>query len=126
MLWLATGLAGVCELVFLLFFRETYKPTILRRRASRLRRETGDDGYKTPFDVEDKDSSTMTVLKAMARPAKVICSSSLLQVLSIWGALVFALFYVFSTSLPDMLQDLYDFDPALTGVSFLTFSMYLV
>lgn len=68
----------------------------------------------------------MTVLKAMARPAKVIYSSSLLQILSIWGALVFAMFYVFSTSLPDMLQDLYDFSPALTGVSFLTFSTCLV
>ncbi|KAF2480130.1 putative major facilitator superfamily transporter [Neohortaea acidophila] len=121
-LWLAIGLAGVCELAFILFFRETYKPTILRRRAARLRRETGDDGYKTAFDREGTDSSTMTVLKAMARPAKVIYSSSLLQILSIWGALVFAMFYVFSTSLPDMLQDLYDFSPALTGVSFLTFS----
>lgn len=122
-MWLAVGLASICELVFLIYFRETYKVTILLKRAERLRKETGDDSYKTEFD-QDVGSPIKTVLHSMLRPAKVLFSSSVLALLSLWGALVFSFFYTYSTTLPDMLQDVYGFDPALTGVSFLTFSTH--
>lgn len=120
-MWLAVGLACVCELVFLLYFRETYKATILLRRAKKLREETGDSSYKTEHDSE-AGSPVKTVLQSMLRPAKVLWSSGVLAVLSLWGALIFSFFYTYSTTLPDMLQEVYNFDPAMTGISFLTFS----
>lgn len=40
-LWLDTALAAICEILYLIFFRETYEVKILRKRASRLRKETG-------------------------------------------------------------------------------------
>ena len=122
-MWLAVGLASVCEIVFLTFFRETYKATILFKRAKRLRKETGDGSYKTEFD-KDVGSPLKTILDSMLRPAKVLFSSGVLALLSLWGALVFSFFYTYSTTLPDMLQEVYGFDPALTGVAFLTFSTY--
>lgn len=123
-MWLAVGLACVCELVFLLYFRETYKATILMKRAKRLRNETGDDSYRTEYD-KDSGSPIWTILQSMLRPAKVLFSSRVLALLSLWGALVFSFFYTYSTTLPDMLQDEYGFDAAATGVAFLTFSEYL-
>ena len=120
-LWVAVGLAVVCELVFLLYFRETYKSTILIKRRNQLQKETGHDTYTTKFDG-DGDHPIKTILQSMLRPAKVLFSSVVLGMLALWGALVFSLFYTFSTTLPDMLQDIYNFDSAMTGVAFLTFS----
>ena len=87
---MAVGLAGVCELIFLLFFRETYKVTILRRRAANLRKETGDQSYKTEYDA-DMDNPWKTIAYSMLRPAKVIWSSVVLQMLSWWGGLGYKL-----------------------------------
>ena len=123
-LWVAVILAGLAEVLFLTLFRETYKVSILRRRALRLRRETGDQSYMTAYDKDDKAGTASWILSSMMRPAKVLLSSVILQVISLWGGLVFTLFYVMSTTLPDMLQDIYHLSPSLTGISFMTFSEY--
>ena len=124
-MWICVGLAGVCEIMFITLFRETYKPSILYRRAKRVRRNTGDESYKTEYEIKD-DSPIRTFAYGMIRPITVIWSSTLLQALSIWGALVFSFFYIMSTTLPDMLEDIYGFGSGLTGVSFLTFSEFVL
>ncbi|RYP89514.1 hypothetical protein DL770_004384 [Monosporascus sp. CRB-9-2] len=53
-IWMSVALASFCEVVFLSFFRETYRVPILRRKAARLRRETGNDSLKTVFDIEGR------------------------------------------------------------------------
>ncbi|KAK3711305.1 hypothetical protein LTR37_009685 [Vermiconidia calcicola] len=121
-MWLAVGLAGIAELTYLTLFRETYKVPILQRRAARLRRETGDQGFRCKYDLEGA-ASMSTALESMFRPFVVLSGSLILQIMSLWGAMVFAFFYIMSTTLPDMLQDVYGFDAALTGVSFMTFSV---
>ena len=120
-MWLACGIAGVCELVYLAFFRETYKVVILRKRAARLREETSNHLLRTDFD-EGNTGKLRTTLNAMARPIIVISGSFVLQILSLWGALIFSFFYIMSTTLPDFLADVYGFDEAERGVAFLSFS----
>ncbi|RYP75874.1 hypothetical protein DL771_002138 [Monosporascus sp. 5C6A] len=53
-IWMSVVLASFCEVVFLSFFRETYRVPILRRKAARLRRETGNESLKTVFDIEGR------------------------------------------------------------------------
>lgn len=120
-MWLACGLASVCEVVYLIFFRETYKVAILQRRAARLRKETGNPLLRTEFDHEGK-SKTGAVLSSMIRPVIVFSGSFVLQIFSLWGALIFSFFYIMSTTLPDFLADVYGFDEAQRGVAFLSFS----
>lgn len=120
-MWLALGLAGTCEVTFLMFFRETFKVAILQRRAARLRKETGDHSIRTEFDEEGK-SKLQTVFSSMARPLVVISGSFVLQIFSLWGALIFSFFYIMSTTLPDILADVYGFDEAERGVAFMSFS----
>lgn len=121
-MWLACGLAGVCELLYLTLFKETYKVAILRRRAARLRNETGNNFLRTEFDEEGSKSNT--AMNSMIRPFIVISGSFVLQIFSLWGALIFSFFYVMSTTLPDFLADVYGFDEAQRGVAFLSFSKF--
>ncbi|MCJ1251468.1 hypothetical protein MMC30_008701 [Trapelia coarctata] len=116
-MWVSVTLAGTAELAFLMLFRETYKVSILKRRAARLRRETGDKTLKTIFDGEDTGSEVWAAIK---KPAFVFCGSSVLQIMSIYAAISFSFFYIMVTTLPDMLQEVYDFDTTLIGTSFLS------
>ncbi|KAI1109564.1 MFS transporter [Nemania sp. NC0429] len=122
-LWLSAGLALACELIFLTCFRETYKVAILRQRAARLREETGNPKLRTLYDVKDGQSSLRKILECAARPAIVLSGSSVLQVISLYGAVMFAYYYVFSTTLPDILQQSYGLSPAATGLAFIVFSI---
>lgn len=123
-LWLSAGLALTCELIFLTCFRETYKVAILRQRAARLRKETGNPKLRTIFDANDGKSSLHKVLECAVRPFIVLSGSSVLQVLSLYGAVMFSYFYVFSTTLPDILQQRYGLSPAAIGLTFIVFSKW--
>ena len=120
-LWMAVALAGACELAFLTLFRETYKVPILRRKAAKLREETGDQSLRTEYDAEEKSWAT-ELGKAAIRPVSVLMSSGILASMSVWGGLIFSFYYVMVTTLPDMLEYIYDFDAAMTGTAFLSFS----
>ncbi|KAF4627659.1 hypothetical protein G7Y89_g10495 [Cudoniella acicularis] len=52
----------------------------------------------------------------------MMLDSSVLQIMSFYGGLIFTFYYILATTLPGILTDVYGFSPALTGYSFLTFS----
>jgi MFS family permease len=121
--WMSAGLAAVCEVLFLTCFRETYKVPILRNRAAKLRAATHDDSLKAPFD-EGEHRSLLKLWESVMRPAIVVCSSGVLLSLSLFGSVAFAFYYVMATSLPDVLEGLYNLTPAAAGLSFMSFSKY--
>ncbi|KAF2636547.1 MFS general substrate transporter [Massarina eburnea CBS 473.64] len=120
-LLIAAGMAVCCEILFLTCFRETYKVTILKKRA-RLLREAS-DGYDEVSKGKGSDRDVKKLWHAMTRPFAVLFGSRVLILLSLFGSVLFSFFYVMSTSLPNILQDLYGFTPAQTGSSLITFSV---
>lgn len=121
-LWMSAILAGACELVFLTSFRETYKVTILQRKAARLRKETGDTTLRTAFET-DEALKSRSFLNSIMRPVVVFSSSGVLQVMSLFGSVYFTFYYIMSTTLPDILEQIYGMSPALTGSAFIIFSI---
>ncbi|TEA18514.1 Efflux pump radE [Colletotrichum sidae] len=119
-LWLGAGLAAACEVLFLFCFRETYKMTILRRRAAKAQHESGAPLH--PARVDDH-KSLLKLWESIKRPGTVLLKSSVLLSLSFFGCITFAYFYVMSITLPNILQEVYGFSPAMTGLSFMTFSV---
>ncbi|KAI3390417.1 hypothetical protein diail_9729 [Diaporthe ilicicola] len=122
-LWMSAVLAGACEVVFLTCFRETYRVEILKRKAARLRKETGNISLRSEFDVEEGGHSWQLLGESVLRPLIVLKSSFVLQIMALFGSFTFTYFYIMSTSLPPILQQYYDFTPAATGLAFITFSI---
>jgi MFS family permease len=123
-LWMSAVMAIICETMFFVFLRETYKVRILQRRAARLRKETNDESFKCAWESDAAASELYwTALReSIQRPALMMLDSSVLQIMSIYGGTIFSFFYILATTLPSILTKVYDFSPALTGYSFLTFS----
>jgi MFS family permease len=57
---------------FFYFFQETYGPTILQRRAKRLRKETGNENIIAPLDLEKTDLNHIITV-VLTRPLRMIC-----------------------------------------------------
>lgn len=123
--WMSLGLATVAELPFSWLLRETYKPAILRRGACELelvvRRAAKSDDTEAVTDAETMHPE-LSFWESIKRPASVFPSSVVLQMLSLYGAVIFAFYYVLSTILPDILQTIYAFPPTLIGATFLSFN----
>lgn len=114
-------LAVVCEGLFLVLLRETYPVVVLRRKAERVRAETGDERWVSVHEVRKSDGKG-GLGAAILRPLAVLFGSPVLLALSVWAGMVFTFFYIMSTTLPDILHDVYSFSPAMTGSAFLAFS----
>lgn len=122
-LWIAASMAGFCEVFFLIFFRETFAVTILAKRAEKLRKETECQKFKSVFELQGSDlEKKQTLLGSLMRPIVVLSNSFVLQLLSLFGALSFAYWYVVATTLPEILKDIYGLSPSTVGASFLSFS----
>lgn len=121
-LWICAGLATICEVAFLTFFRETFKVPILNRRAAKLRKESGDPSYRTVFEIENARQDGSHLWEQVLRPFIVLWGSGILQALSLIEAVAYTYFYVMSTTLPSILEDLYGLSAAATGAAFIAFS----
>jgi MFS family permease len=118
-LYIASGIAVLCEVLFLTCFRETYKMAVLRRRVKRIQQESGEfENMK----VTTKHESVLKLWHAIQRPVTVLFGSRVLMLISLFAAVSFSYFYVICISLPQVLQDVYDFTPAQAGSAFMAFS----
>ncbi|RWA03532.1 hypothetical protein EKO27_g11578 [Xylaria grammica] len=72
--------------------------------------------------MDDRKSSAHKIWECAVRPAIVLSGSSVLQVLSLHGAVSFSYYYVFSTTLPEILQQLYGLSATASGLAFLSFT----
>ena len=122
-LLMSAVLAGFAEILFLICFRETYKVAILRRRVAKLKKETGIASLRTAFDAKDEGSSNK-FRDSIMRPLLVYLDSGVLQVISLFGSLLFTYFYILTTTLPDVLIGIYGLSTAMTGVAFISFSKF--
>ncbi|KAB8304151.1 hypothetical protein EYC80_003570 [Monilinia laxa] len=121
-LWFSAVMASACEVAFIFLLRETYKPRIIQRRVARLQKENEDLSLKATVE-EECEPTAIVIWKAVKRPAAVFGGSFVLQILSFYGAIMFTFFYVMSTTLPEVLKNVYGFPPATIGSSFLVFSL---
>ncbi|CAG8132891.1 unnamed protein product [Penicillium olsonii] len=113
-IWIGVAMAIICQMLFLAFFKETYKVQILGGRSARLFQELG----VCEKDKDPKMDWAGFCYSAM-RPFVVIFSSSVLGALLVFGSFNFSYFYVVTTTLPDILKDVYGLSPTATGFSFI-------
>ena len=114
--WLAMILAGV-GLVMLALVKETYAPALLKARAARLRRETGDDRWWCRYDER---VSTLALLKTnLSRPFVLAATEPILWFINIWISLVYGILYLCFVAYPIVFTTHRGWSVSQTGLSFL-------
>ncbi|KIP12340.1 hypothetical protein PHLGIDRAFT_21131 [Phlebiopsis gigantea 11061_1 CR5-6] len=116
--WVNMIYAGV-----MLFFKasipETFAPTILKRRAARLRKETGDETICTEQEVYKVAFSDM-LMDTLIRPFAMLVTEPILLLLSLYIALIYGLLYAFFFSFPVVFGDDYHWNNGLVGLTFIS------
>ncbi|KAK4203543.1 major facilitator superfamily domain-containing protein [Triangularia verruculosa] len=138
--WLAMILAGVA--FFLIFFvKETYLPSLIKAKAAKKRKETGDEGWWCKYD--ERSVGTWGLLKLnLSRPFILAATEPILWFFNIWYAppppfffvyfwadcimkkkkrisVIYGILYLCFIAYPIIFTQHRGWSPSLTGLSFL-------
>ncbi|KAL4817763.1 major facilitator superfamily domain-containing protein [Aspergillus spinulosporus] len=98
----ATTIAdGVIQIAGLIILQETYAPKILRTRAKRLRKETGDLSYQTEVERQKKTLSE-TIRSALIRPFRLLTTQPIVQAVAAYLAYTYGMMYLVLSTFPTL------------------------
>ncbi|KAH8682698.1 major facilitator superfamily domain-containing protein [Xylariales sp. PMI_506] len=112
--WVNMAFIGVVT-IFIGLVPETYAPVLLKRRAARLRKETGDPNIIT--EQETVRYTLMDVLRTnLIRPITLILTDPVLDLMCLYILLIYAMLYAFFFAYPVIFQTLYNYNDGEVGL----------
>ncbi|KAH0270171.1 MFS general substrate transporter, partial [Aureobasidium melanogenum] len=113
--WLVMILAGVA-FAFVAVVKETYGPTLLRKRAAKLRKETGDPRWWSRFD--EKKAFWPLLKVNLSRPFVLMVTEPICIFWDVYVAIVYGTLYLSFVAYPIVFQQQRGWSPGLGGLAF--------
>lgn len=110
--------SGVTLVIIALLVPETYHPVLLRNKARKLRKETGDDRWKAPMEKTSK-SIVKTIAYSLLRPGQLLIFEPMCLNLCLFSAILLGILYLFFGAFPLVFEGNHEFTLSQTGLSFL-------
>ena len=120
--WMSAITGLVCEAAFFAVFRETYRPTILKRKSKRLRKETGNQDLKCQYDGDLHDTPAIVFRRALVKPVQMMFQSPIVLMLSAYVSVVYGFLYLLLTTIVDVFEGTYGFSQGQAGLAYLGLS----
>ncbi|GAA5918219.1 hypothetical protein JCM6882_003014 [Rhodosporidiobolus microsporus] len=118
MWWVLLIFNGICVVVSGALMRETYSPTLLRWRANKLRKETGDDSIMTEQERQGRPLSEV-LNESLLRPLYMLFCEPIMTLFSAYLCLIYGLLYGFFFAYPIVFTP-HGFNAGEVGLAFLS------
>ncbi|RYP69979.1 hypothetical protein DL771_005770 [Monosporascus sp. 5C6A] len=120
--WATSIFQAAMIFVSIFTFKETYGPLILKRRAARLRRETGNQGYHV--DSLDGDKSVAALLaKALSRPLRLLVFHPIIQATAVISAFNYGILYIVLSTFSELWISRYQQSVEISGLHYIACSL---
>ncbi|KAL6892811.1 MFS general substrate transporter [Trichoderma longibrachiatum] len=117
--------AGVMWVAIVLFVPETYHPILLRNKARKLRKDTGDDRWMAPSEKSTKTVSR-AILVSLQRPFQLLIFEPMCLLLCLFCAILLGILYLFFGAFPLVFATNHGFELWQVGLSFLGIGVGMV
>lgn len=115
--WTNMGFAGVM-MILIGLVPETYAPLILKKRAAKLRKETGNPNIITEQE-KNKPSLSDIIRINLIRPITMIMTEPVLDLMCIYVMLIYSMLYAFFFAYPVIFGKLYNYNDGQIGLMFI-------
>ncbi|KAH8885000.1 MFS general substrate transporter [Thozetella sp. PMI_491] len=115
--WIIAIVAGAATALSMLVFRETYPPVLLERKAARLRKETGDPGYRSK--LQTKGTPKQVFVRAITRPLRMLAFFPIVTAVCVYIAAIYGILYILFTTFTFVFEGTYGFSSVGAGLSFI-------
>lgn len=96
---------------------ETYHPVLLRHKAAKLRKDTGDQRWKAPIEVMQR-SILQTILRSCYRPFLLLTLEPMVLNLCLFSAILLGVLYLFFGAFEIVFTNNHGFELWQVGLSF--------
>jgi multidrug resistance protein len=123
--WIQLILSGAVWLIMTFTVPETYAPTLLSRRADKLRKETGDDKFVTEQDL-DKRPFAQRMKVFLVRPFQLLFLEPIVLFISLYMSVLYGLLYMFFVAYPVVYQEGKHYSASKTGLMFIPIAVGVI
>ncbi|KAG0158869.1 hypothetical protein PDIDSM_6389 [Penicillium digitatum] len=116
MCWIALILSAVA-LLFAILLKETYAPTLLQKKAARLRKETGESRWWSRYD--QKASLPEVLGLNLSRPFVMAVTEPICIFWNIYIAIIYGILYLCFVAYPIVFRDIRGWQLGVSGLAFL-------
>lgn len=110
--------SGIMVVAITLIVPETYMPVVLRNKARKLRKTTGDERWKAPIEFHER-SIFWTVVRSLYRPFMLLFMDPMCFNLCLFSSIVLGILYLFFGAFNLVFTEVYGFNVWQVGLSFL-------
>lgn len=108
---------GFLTILCFIFWKESYAPIILARKAARLRKQTGNQALRSKYDIGLSPRAHLK--RGIGRAVKMLIFSPIVLALSVYMGLIYSYFYLLFTTFTPIFEENYHFSPSTVGLSYL-------
>lgn len=116
--WATSIATALIQLSGLFFLRETFGPKILKDKAKRLRKETGNTALHTEFEAAGHSLAPL-LRTSLVRPFKLLGTQPIVQVLSLYMAYIYGLMYLVLSTFPRLWENRYHESVGMGGLNYI-------
>ncbi|KAF7795334.1 hypothetical protein EIP86_006491 [Pleurotus ostreatoroseus] len=122
--WIQLIVAGFVYVLMTLTVPETYAPTILLKRARKMRKETGDNSYVTEQEIDRRPFSE-ELTEFILRPFQLLFQELIVFLISIYMSVLYGLLYMFFVAYvyPIVYQEGKHWSASMTGLMFIPIAL---
>ncbi|KAI9833028.1 MAG: hypothetical protein M1819_003860 [Sarea resinae] len=123
--WIQLILAGAAYILITFTVPETYTPTILAKRAKKLRKEKKDDRYVTEQDLDERPFGERMKL-FLLRPFELLFLEPIVLFISLYMSVLYGLLYMFFVAFPVVFSEGKGYSPGVTGLMFIPLAVGVI
>lgn len=116
---------AVVQLTGLIFLQETYPPKLLRVKAQKLRKETGNTALHTEFENSGRKIANH-MQRAFIRPFKFLGTQPIVQILALYMAYLFGVLYLILSTFPLLWTEHYHESIGIGGLNYISLALGLL
>lgn len=120
--WIQLILAGFSYILITFTVPETYAPTILAKRAKKMRAKTGDDSHVTEQDLDIRPLGERLRI-FLIRPFQLLFGELIVLLISIYMSVLYGLLYMFFVAYPIIYQQGKGYSAGITGLMFIPIAL---
>ncbi|KAK5108074.1 hypothetical protein LTR62_008791 [Meristemomyces frigidus] len=115
--WVIAIATGVVTIAGFFVMSETYGPTLLERKAKKLRKETGNSLLRSKLAIDLPPKQLF--MQAIVRPTKLMFLSPICALMSLYMAIVYAIMYLLFTTFTFVFEEHYGFSGSTVGLVYI-------
>ncbi|TFK67773.1 MFS polyamine transporter [Pluteus cervinus] len=128
--WSTCILDVIVQIAGLFFLRESFAPVLLERKAKAIRTSMGPEkaaelNVHTVFDKQDNRSRSAIFARNLIRPFAMFGREPIIQLLGLYMAFIYGIFYLSLTTLPEIFQITYREPVGTAGLHYLALGIGL-